>query len=153
MNGVPLPAGLCLMLTGLAVAWWCHRQIVIDGDAAHGRVLAAALAFGAVDALVATALMANLVAGGLTRLPFLHFPLFVGPLAVMYVRDLTRLQRATTAAGFAATFMAAYLFRAGAVREDLTTHRPSLGAHRSKEGDQPAAVLTMARKIVRLGMS
>ncbi|MFI7114546.1 hypothetical protein ACIBK9_50120 [Nonomuraea sp. NPDC050227] len=108
MDGVPLPAGLFLMLTGLAVAWWCHRQIVIDGDAAHGRVLAAALAFGAVDALVATALMANLVAGGLTRLPFLHFPLFVGPLAVMYVRDLTRLQRATTAAGFAAIFMASY---------------------------------------------
>ncbi|MFI6604737.1 hypothetical protein ACIBHX_51660 [Nonomuraea sp. NPDC050536] len=108
MDAVPLPASVFLMLTGLVMAWWCHRQIVVNGDAAHGRVLAAALAFGAVDALVATALMANLVAGGLTRLPFLHFPLFASPLAVMYVRDLTRLQRATTAAGFVAIFTASY---------------------------------------------
>ncbi|MEU0564791.1 hypothetical protein ABZ297_05230 [Nonomuraea sp. NPDC005983] len=106
LDAVPLPASLLLVIIGLAVAWWSHRQIVADGDCAHGRVLAAALAFGAVDALAATALLANPAAGGLTRMPFLHFPLFVGPLAVMYVRDLSRGRRAATVAASAAVFTA-----------------------------------------------
>ncbi|MFF5207835.1 hypothetical protein [Streptosporangium sp. NPDC000396] len=106
LDAVPLPVGLLLMISGLVAAWWSHRQIVTDGDSAHGRVLAAALAFGTVDALVATTLLTNLTAGGLTRMPFLHFPLFAGPLAVMYVRDLSRRQRAVAVAASAAVFAA-----------------------------------------------
>ncbi|MEQ4721165.1 hypothetical protein [Nonomuraea sp. B19D2] len=106
LDAVPLPVGLLLMIIGLAVAWWSHRQIVADGDFAHGRALAAALAFGVVDALVSTLLLGNPTAGGLTRMPFLHFPLFAWPLAVMYGRDLSRGRRVAAVAASAAVFAA-----------------------------------------------
>ncbi|MEU7857377.1 hypothetical protein [Nonomuraea sp. NPDC049141] len=88
MDGVPLPAGAALTLTGLLVALWAHRRIVARGTAAHAWVLAAGLCFGAVDALVSTSLMRTMVAGGLTRMPFLHSMLFAVPLTVVYWRDL-----------------------------------------------------------------
>ncbi|MEU8150469.1 hypothetical protein [Nonomuraea sp. NPDC048901] len=88
MDGVPLPACAALTVTGLLVALWAHRRVLARGTAAHARVLAAGLCFGAVDALVSTSLMRTMAAGGLTRMPFLHAMLFAVPLTVMYWRDL-----------------------------------------------------------------
>ncbi|MFI6603091.1 hypothetical protein ACIBHX_43200 [Nonomuraea sp. NPDC050536] len=106
MDGVPLPPALGLTASGLAVAWWAHRRVMARGTSAHGVVLAAALGFGAVDALVSTAFMQTLESGGLTRLPYLHFLLFAGPLAVMYLRDLSAARRWGTLAATGAILAA-----------------------------------------------
>ncbi|GAA0405424.1 hypothetical protein GCM10009530_67000 [Microbispora corallina] len=89
MDGVPLPVAACLTAVALLVSLWAHRQIAARGSAARPRVLAACLAFGALDAVVSTATMTTLRAGGITRQPYLHFLLFAGPTATMYLRDLS----------------------------------------------------------------
>ncbi|WP_219465786.1 hypothetical protein [Nonomuraea rhizosphaerae] len=101
MDGVPLPFSAALTVAGLLTALWCHRRIAVRGTSAHGRVMAAGLAFGAVDAVVSTSLMQTMAAGGLTRMPFLHAMMFVFPLTVMYWRDLPRHSRAWAVAGAA----------------------------------------------------
>ncbi|MCC5576000.1 hypothetical protein IMZ11_10150 [Microtetraspora sp. AC03309] len=93
MDRVPLAATIPLALLAFCLAYWAHALIVRRGAAAHAPVLAAALAYGGLDATVSTALLGNVTAGGLTRLPFLHFLLWTGPLTAMYLRDLTMHRR------------------------------------------------------------
>ncbi|NRQ37502.1 hypothetical protein HII36_37575 [Nonomuraea sp. NN258] len=83
-EAVPLPAGLALAVIGLMMAWWAHTAVAVWAAAAHPRVLRAALIFATLDAVTSTLLMQNVSSGGLTRAPFLHFLLFIGPIAVFY---------------------------------------------------------------------
>ncbi|MBO3748635.1 hypothetical protein J5X84_21370 [Streptosporangiaceae bacterium NEAU-GS5] len=94
MDKVPLAATGALALLAFAIALWAHRQVVRHGSAAHPRILAAAMVHGSLDAIVSTALMGNLMTGGLTRMPFLHFLLWMSPLTVVYLPDLTARARA-----------------------------------------------------------
>ncbi|MEV4299745.1 hypothetical protein [Microbispora rosea] len=102
MDGVPFPVAAALTVAGLLTAWWAHRLITREGPAARPRVLAACLAFGAADAVASTLTMTNVATGGLTRQPYLFFLLFGGPLAIMYLRNLTGPQRLATATAMAA---------------------------------------------------
>ncbi|GIH67172.1 hypothetical protein Msi02_79890 [Microbispora siamensis] len=101
MDGVPLPVAAAVTALALLTAWWAHRLVTRRGLAARPRVLAACLTVGAADAVVSTLTMTNVAAAGLTRQPYLYFLLFSGPLAIMYLRDLTRPQRLATAAAMA----------------------------------------------------
>lgn len=102
-DGVPLPVSAGLTLTALLTAWWAHRQVAEHGRVARPRVLAAALAVGALDGLLSTLFMRTFSAGGLSRLPFLHAPMFTWTLTLLYVRDLSARQRAAAVAGLAGT--------------------------------------------------
>ncbi|MEV5572076.1 hypothetical protein AB0L06_18695 [Spirillospora sp. NPDC052269] len=101
-EALPLPVTLALAAFGLLTARWAYVTVTEDGAAAHGRVVCGALVFGAADAVVSTLLMTNLTTGGLTRTPFLHCMLFLGPLAVFYWPDLRRWSRWAAGAAMAA---------------------------------------------------
>jgi hypothetical protein len=122
MDGVPLAATIPLALLAWCLAYWAHVLIARRGAAAHGPVLAAALGYGALDATVSTTLLGNVSAGGLTRLPFLHFLLWTGPLAAMYLRDLTPRRRAGAVAFLLlVVFGCASLLRHAVSLADLST--------------------------------
>jgi hypothetical protein len=92
-DAVPLAITAPLAIAGLVVAWWAQRQVERWAAAAHSGVLLAALALGVADALLSTAAMRSTTADHLARLPFLLFPLWFGPLAVLYWRDLSPARR------------------------------------------------------------
>jgi type VII secretion integral membrane protein EccD len=88
-DGVPPPVTLALAAAAVAVAWWAHRLLQRRGPAAHAAVLAAALALGAADAVLATLTMRNPTIDHLARFPFLLFLIWFGPLLILYSRDLS----------------------------------------------------------------
>ncbi|GAA5067880.1 hypothetical protein GCM10023259_062690 [Thermocatellispora tengchongensis] len=102
MDGVPLAATVPLAGLALVLAWFAHLRIARRGPAAHGTVLAVALAHGGLVSFVATAEFEHLYSGGLPRIPSLHFLLWCGPLTAMYLRDLAPLARVAAAAYLAA---------------------------------------------------
>lgn len=101
-EAVPWPAGVALACAGLLLAWRAHLAVRARGAAARPGVVAAALLFGAVDAVTSTLLMRNLTSGGLIRVPFLYFLDFVIPLVVFSWPDLRRAHRWAVVAASAA---------------------------------------------------
>jgi len=99
---VPLAAAACLL------ALWAYRQVDRRGHAAHTGVVLAALALGAVDAVLATLTMQNPYTDHLARFPFLLFLTWLGPIFVVYWRDLSQHVRWFALAGTAAVVAAGF---------------------------------------------
>ncbi len=108
-DGVPAVVTAPLVAAALALGWWSHGWTERRGDAAHAGILAAALALGGADALLATLTRGNPETDHFVRQPFLLFLMWAGPLAVLYWRDLTRLQRGLAVAASAAIVEAGFL--------------------------------------------
>jgi hypothetical protein len=102
-----VPMELTLPLAGIAVglSWWAHCRLRRLGPAGRGRVLAIATALGATDAVLSTFVPPTTAWTGEVRFPFLAFTVWVGPLLVMYARDLSPIQRGLTV-GAAITIVA-----------------------------------------------
>jgi hypothetical protein len=108
-EAVPPQVTIPLAAAGCMLALWAHGLVDRRGPAAHGAVLAAALALGGADAILSTLTMHNQYTGHLARFPFLLFLIWFGPLYVVYAPDLSQRARwlglggaaAVVAAGFA----------------------------------------------------
>jgi hypothetical protein len=154
-DGVPVAVTGPLVAAAVALGWWSHGRTGRHGDRAHPGVLAAALALGGADAVLATLTMRNLETDHLVRLPFMLFVMWSGPLAVFYWRDLTSAQRRVAlaaptvivAAGFlllpvsvpVAQFLAAAVWPAMAILA-------SLGLRAVIERDTAAVGVELARR-------
>ena len=112
---VPLQVTVPLAAATALLALWAYRQVDRRGPAAHGVVLLAALALGAVDALVATLTMRNPYTDHLARFPFLLFLAWLGPLYVVYWRDLSRPLRRLAVGGTTAVVAAGFALLPSAV--------------------------------------
>ncbi len=114
---VPLQVTVPLSAAGCLLALWAYRQVDRRGHAAHAGVLLAALALGAVDAVLATLTMRNLYTDHLARFPFLLFLTWLVPLFVAYWRDLTRPVRWLALAGMTGVVAAGFVLLPNPVRE------------------------------------
>lgn len=94
-EAVPLLATAPLATACLGAGWWAHRRITRHGRVTPGAVLSAALALGASQAIVTSALSRP----GSGRLPFFFFLLWVGPLLGFYLRDLPVFRQALVLGG------------------------------------------------------
>lgn len=94
-EAVSLLATAPLAAACLGAGWWAHRRITRRGHVTPGAVLSAALALGASQAIVTSALARP----GSGRLPFFFFLLWVGPLLGFYLRDLPVARQALALSG------------------------------------------------------
>jgi hypothetical protein len=88
LDDVPLAVTGSLAAAALGLAWWSHRRVERDGIAAHGLIVVAALALSAADSVLATVTMGGHVGNGWPRLPMLLPAQWLGPLLLVYARDL-----------------------------------------------------------------
>ena len=105
---VPYQLTFPLAVAAGLLALWAYWRIDRRGPAAHASVLLAALALGAVDAALATLAMQNPYTDHLARFPFLLFLTWLGPMLVVYWRDLSRPVRWLALGGAAAAVLAGF---------------------------------------------
>ncbi len=105
---VPYLVTVPLAVAAGVLALWAHWRIDRWGPAAHTGVLLAALALGAADAVLATLTMHNAYTDHLARFPFLLFLTWLGPMLVVYWRDLSLPVRWLASGGAAAVAVTGY---------------------------------------------
>jgi hypothetical protein len=103
---VPIAVTASLAVAACALALWAHRHVDRRGAAGHAAVLLVSLLLGATDAILATITMRNPATDHMLRMPFLLFAVWVGPLFVIYARDLTERVRWLTIGGAAVIVVA-----------------------------------------------